>query len=279
MTHPIYPCLWFNGQAQEAARFYGSIFGNVKVLDENPLVIVFELDGVEIMGLNGGSRFQFNPSISFFVTCETDKEVQHYWERLTVGGQVLMPLDKYDWSENYGWCNDKYGLSWQIYKGRMSDVNQRIVPLLMFANKQYGNAEKAVNYYSSLFENSRIEGIMHYGSENPATEGKVMHAQFVLNDRVFMAMDAPGEHPFEFNEAVSFVVECDTQEEIDKYWDAFTKNGQESMCGWCKDEFGVSWQIIPAVLKDLMADPDKRQRVTEAFLKMKKMELAVLLNA
>ena len=278
MTNPIYPCLWYDTQAKEAATFYCSIFQNSFLTDETPTVVHFELDGVQFMGLNGGPQFSFNPSISLFVTCRSDEEVLYYWEKLSSGGDVLMPLDKYDWSDQYGWCADKFGLTWQIYKGNTNEDAQKIVPLLLFSSKHFGNAESALNFYTSLFNQSKIVGIARYGDDTPEYKGKVLHSSFRMTGREFMAMDGPGDHKFEFNEAVSLVVECDTQEEIDFFWEAFTKEGEESMCGWCKDRFGVSWQIIPGILKELMSDREKGPRVMEAFLKMKKFDIETLLK-
>ena len=140
MTNPIYPCLWFDGQAKAAAEFYCSVFKNSKIIDDTPMVVNFELNGKKFMGLNGGTHFKFN-------------------------------------------------------------------------------------------------------------------------------------------EAVSFVVECETQKEIDNYWEKLTEGGEESMCGWLKDKFGVSWQIIPAILGKLMSDPEKAPRVTQAFLQMKKFDIEKLVNA
>jgi predicted 3-demethylubiquinone-9 3-methyltransferase (glyoxalase superfamily) len=189
-----------------------------------------------------------------------------------------MDLNAYPWSERYGWCGDRFGVTWQIYKGKMSDVNQKVVPLFLFANEQYGRAEEAIEFYLKLFPNSRSEGILHYGEEEEQTKGKVMHSQFRLNNKVFMAMDGPGTHDFQFNEGLSFVISCENQEEIDYYWNGLIADGgAESMCGWCKDRFGVSWQVIPAVLPKLMSNPEKRDAVMQAFLKMKKFDLNALL--
>ena len=279
MTNPVYPCLWFDTQAKEAATFYCSIFQHSFLTDETPTVVHFELDGVQFMGLNGGPQFRFNPSISLFVTCGTDEEVLYLWEKLSAGGDVLMPLDQYDWSTKYGWCADKFGLTWQIYMANTNDDTQKVVPLFLFSSNQFGNAESALNFYTSLFDHSEIKGIARYGEDTPEYKGMVLHSSFRMAGREFMAMDGPGDHKFEFNEAVSLVVECDTQEEIDFFWEAFTKEGEESMCGWCKDRFGVSWQIIPGILKELMSDTERGPRVMEAFLKMKKFDIGTLLKA
>ena len=278
MANPVYPCLWYDNQAHEAAVFYCSVFQNSAITAETPMVVCFELEGLKFMGLNGGPLFEFNQSVSFFVSCSSEKEVLYYWEKLCADGRVLIPLDRYDWSGKYGWCADKYGLTWQIYLNSTGTVSQKIVPLFLFSNLQYGNAEKAVNYYNSLFENSEIQGIIRYGKDAPQPEGLVMHSQFTLNGRIFMAMDGPGDKHLDFNEAVSFVLECGTQNEIDFYWDSLTKEGREGMCGWCKDPFGVSWQIIPGQLRELMANPSKAGKVTEAFLKMKKFDIETLMK-
>lgn len=277
--HDIKPCLWFDNQGKEAAEFYCSLFDDSKVTSNNALVTEFELAGQKFMNLNGGPMFQINPSISLFVVCEEVDEINSLWEKLLDGGSVMMPLDKYDWSERYGWLKDKFGMTWQIYKGKLSEVNSKITPSLLFTDTQFGNADSAVKFYTSVFPNSAVDGIMYYGKGDPQTAGKVMHAQFVLDGKVFMAMDGPGEHKFVFNEGVSFVVSCKDQEEIDYFWNKLTEGGEESQCGWLKDKFGVSWQIVPAVLGELMSDPERSEKVVQAFMKMKKFDIEKLLNA
>jgi len=136
-----------------------------------------------------------------------------------------------------------------------------IYPCLWFD----GQAKEAADFYCSIFKKSRIT------SENP------MVVMFELNDSTFMALNG-GPH-FTFNEATSFVVNCDTQEEIDYYWEKLTQGGEESMCGWLKDKYGLSWQIVPSILEKLVSDPEKGQRVVQAFLKMRKFDIQTLLNA
>ncbi|MBL7772074.1 MAG: VOC family protein [Chitinophagaceae bacterium] len=278
MTEPIFPCLWFDGQAQEAATFYCSLFEQSKLLSTDPLVSLWELQGVKIMGLNGGPQFKITPSISFFVTCEHDEEIDALWNKLKEGGRIYMDLNAYPWSERYGWCGDRFGVTWQLYKGRMDEVNQKVVPLLLFSDRNYGRAEEAIQFYLKLFPKSVSEGILFYGEEEETSKGKVMHSQFRLNQGVFMAMDGPGNHDFQFNEGLSFVITCNNQEEIDYYWhNLIADGGEEGNCGWCKDKFGVSWQVIPAILPTLMADASKRTAVMQAFLSMKKFDLETLL--
>ena len=279
MKNLLYPCLWFDGNANEAATFYCAIFNNSRVTIDTPMVVNFELGGQKFMALNGGSRFKPNPSISFFVVCQTEKEVDDTWEKLSEQGMVLMALDKYPWSERYGWIQDRFGISWQLSFGKLENVGQKLSPTLMFTGKYAGKAEEAIRFYTSVFSGSSVTGILKYTANDDDIEGTVKHAQFRLKDQVFMAMDSSIAHSFEFNEGISLVAECKNQEEIDYYWDKLTKNGEESRCGWLKDQYGVSWQIIPAILSKLMSDQKKFPAVMNAVLEMKKLSIEPLMQA
>ncbi len=277
MKNQLYPCLWFDGKAKEAAAYYASVFENSKVISENPIVVMFELDRILFMGLNGGPQFKINPSISFFVYCESVEEVDKKWKLLSEGGGVMMALDKYSWNDKYGWCHDKYGVNWQLMLH--DSVGQKIVPSFMFTQQQSGKAEEAINFYISLFKNSEVQLISRYGKGEGDVEGHINHARFTLNGQEFVAMESSGPHAFTFNEGVSIVVPCDNQEEIDFYWSKLSEGGKESQCGWLKDKFGVSWQIVPAMLGKLMGDPGKAKRVMEVIMKSVKFNIAELENA
>lgn len=296
MTNPIYPCLWFDNQAEDAAKFYTSIFKNSKIAsvsrygkegfeahhqpEGTAMVTMFELNGKKLMGLNGGPVFKINPSISFFVTCESINETNELWNKLIDGGKALMAIDKYPWSERYGWVQDKFGLTWQLSVVAGTGFNRQLTPSLLFTGKQFGRAEEAINFYTSLFDNSSADTLMHYPKEDAKNAGKIMYSEFKLNQQNFIAMDGPGAHDYTFNEAVSFVVNCETQDEIDFFWNKLTADGgEESMCGWLKDKFEVSWQIVPAVLGKLMSDPEKSGRIMKAFLQMKKFDIKKLEEA
>jgi predicted 3-demethylubiquinone-9 3-methyltransferase (glyoxalase superfamily) len=279
MTNEIYPCLWFDSQAKEAAEFYCSTFPDSCITSENPMVVIFELEGKKFMGLNGGPMFKLNPSISMLVHCNTDEEIQSIWDSLSTGGSALMPLNNYPWSERYGWIKDKYGMTWQLMKGDLPMGAPKIKASFLFANKQYGRAEEAIKFYTSVFPDSAVQDIQLYQPGENQPEGKLMFGSFWLNQTLFSAMDGPGDHQFNFNEALSFVVNCEDQEEIDYYWVKLTEGGEESMCGWLKDKFGVSWQIVPVILGKLMSDPVKGPRVIKAFMQMKKFNIEALKNA
>ncbi len=281
MKHNIYPCLWFDGNAKEAATFYTSVFGNSKITTDNGMVVMFEIEGKKIMGLNGGAIFTKNPSISFFVTCNSIEEIENTWNKFIDGGTIMMPLDKYPWGEKFGFIKDKFGMTWQLIYTTTPAENQKIMMSMLFVGEQFGKAEEAMKYYTSIFPASSIIAakIIEEGRPQPAVAGTLEFGQFHLGSEKFVAMDGYGDHKFQFNEGLSFVVECDTQEEIDNYWNTLTQGGSESQCGWLKDKFGVSWQIVPSILSILMRDKDKAPRVMQAFLKMKKFDIEALLNA
>jgi predicted 3-demethylubiquinone-9 3-methyltransferase (glyoxalase superfamily) len=290
--------LWFDRQAEEAARFYTSVFPDSRMGDityfgkegfeihggpeGSVMTADFTLSGTAFQGVNGGPLFKMNPSISYFVVCETEKETKHLWNSLLQGGKVLMPMDKYDWSEQYGWVQDKFGLSWQISLGKISDVGQKITASFLFVGDQCGRAEEAIKFYTSIFPNSGIRGIMKVPAGSKEQESNVMHGQFHLNGTQFMIMDSADNHDFKFNEGVSIIVNCTTQEEIDHYWYKLSADGgQEIECGWLKDKFGVAWQIVPVQLEEMLKSKDKAktERVTKAFLRMRKFDIAQLEDA
>lgn len=295
----LIPNLWFDRQAEEAAAFYATLFKSSGVgepiratkagfeihgLPEGTVMsLPFQLAGQDFVGINGGPLFKFNPSVSFLIACKTSGEVEALWDRLVAGGEPLMELGAYPFSERYGWTADRYGLSWQVMAMGGREIRQKIVPTLMYVGPQAGKAEEAIRFYASAFGDSRIGDILRYGrGEEPDREGTVKHAAFTLEGLGFAAMDSAFDHKFGFSEAVSFLRPCHTQKEIDRLWAKLTADGgQEGMCGWLKDRFGVSWQIAPLRLGQMLRDPDPRkvERVTEAFLKMKKLDLNELEKA
>jgi predicted 3-demethylubiquinone-9 3-methyltransferase (glyoxalase superfamily) len=153
---------------------------------------------------------------------------------------------------------------------------QKITPFLWFD----GNAEEAVHFYVSIFKNSKILKIARYQDAGPGPAGSVMIVNFQIEGHEFIALNG-GKH-FKFTEAISFSIDCRTQDEVDHFWSKLTADGgQESQCGWLKDKFGLSWQVVPAILGKMMADKDPRksQRVMQAMLKMKKIDIAALQRA
>lgn len=279
MNKNLYPCIWFDSQAKEAADFYCSVFSDSKIIATNPIVTSFEMADFKLMALNGGPMFVPNPSVSFFVNCETDEEITNIWQELSEGATIMMPLAEYPWSKKYAFFKDKYQVSWQLMLATELPINQRIVPSLLFVGNSFGKAKEAADFYISVLPNSAMITRTLYEVAEIQSEGKVKFSKFVLNGNEFTAMDGAGDHKFGFNEGMSFVIECENQSEIDFYWNIFTKDGgEESQCGWCKDKFGVSWQVVPVILGQLMSDPEKGPRVIQAFMKMRKFVIQELLE-
>ncbi|NML57579.1 VOC family protein [Chryseobacterium cheonjiense] len=285
MNNNIFPCLWYDEDAKESAEFYCKIF-NGKITADTPVVMNIEFFGQKMMLLNGGPQFKKNASVSFMVICETEDEVQQYWDQLMEGGMALMPLDSYSWSKKYGWLKDKYDVTWQIFLGDKQE-SQKIIPTLMFMHENNGKAMQAMKFYTSTFPNSKIGNILRYGDGSeghPAPEPpeNVQHGHFVIDGYSFFCMDSSYDHQFDFNEAISMVVMTDDQAQTDHYWDSLTSaGGRESMCGWLKDKFGFSWQIVPKKLIELMSDSDqaKAQKVVQAMMRMQKINIQDLENA
>jgi predicted 3-demethylubiquinone-9 3-methyltransferase (glyoxalase superfamily) len=252
--------------------------------------------GKQFMSISAGPLFKFNPSVSFMVNFdplffkssgapekEARKAIDTAWEKLAAGGTVLMPIDQYPFSNRYGWVQDKFGLSWQlILTNPEGDPRPSIMPSLMFAGDNAGRAEEAIKFYLSVFKDARIGEIHRYGADQaPDKEGSVMFADFMLENSWFAAMDSARVENAKFNEAISLMVKCKTQKEIDYYWEKLSAVPQAEQCGWLKDKFGFSWQIVPEAMDEMLSDenPERVARVTEAFLKMKKFDLAELENA
>ena len=301
----ITPHLWFDKEAKEAAKFYTSIFPdstvtNITTLHNTPSgdsdVVSFELWGQKFMAISAGPLFKFNPSVSFMVNFdpllfdrssspekEAREKIDKVWEKLSEGGTVLMPMDQYPFSKRYGWIQDKYGLSWQlILTNPEGDPRPPIVSSLMFVGDKAGRAEEAINFYLSVFKDSKMGLVYRYGpNQEPDKEGTIMFADFMLENYWFAAMDSAHEHNFAFNEAISFMVSCDTQKEIDDYWEKLSAVPEAEQCGWLKDKYGLSWQIVPTAMDEMLKDKDEKKiaRVTEAFLKMKKFDIAELKKA
>lgn len=295
MTQRITPCIWLDGQAEAAAKLYTALFPDSHIdqisrygkegfdrhgqPEGKVLMVAMTLAGTPLNALNGGPHFKLNPSISFFVQLETEPEVEALWAGLGEGGNILMPLDAYPWSRRYGWLSDRFGLSWQIALGPRAAVGQAIAPFLLFCGDQHGRAEAAMEFYTSTFPGSSVTGILRHDGSNGSIAGTVQHGQFQLSGQTFMVTESAHPHAFAFNEALSFVVTCKDQGEVDHYWTALTsKGGTESMCGWLKDRHGVSWQIVPDALPRLLSSTDRAAagRAMNAMLTMRKLDIAAL---
>lgn len=279
MNEPIYPCLWFDGKARDVAAFYASTFPDARPLGGSPPVAMVRVANLKLMLLDGGPQYTVNPAISFFYNCGNEREIDVLWSALSKDGTVMMPLDAYPFAKRFGWVADAFGVSWQLIIPS-GPARQKVFPSLMFTRDQCGRAEEAMRFYTSVFEDSAIGNISRYGAgQAPDREGTVSYGEFSLGGQWLTAMDSAYPHQFAFSEANSLVVPCENQADIDYFWSRLTEGGSEGRCGWLKDKFGVSWQVVPRVLENLMADPTRAPRVVEAFLKMTKFDIAALLKA
>jgi predicted 3-demethylubiquinone-9 3-methyltransferase (glyoxalase superfamily) len=297
----ITPNLWFDKEAKEASKFYTSVFDNSKITSTRTLhdtpsgdtdIVAFTLEGQPFMAISAGPVFKLNPSISFMLNFDPSREkkakekLDTLWDKLSDGGKILMAIDKYPFSERYGWLQDKYGVSWQLILTKPDGEHRPfIVPSLLFVGDVCGKAEDAIKFYVSVFSKkgaSKVGVISRYGKGHaPDKEDNLNFADFSLLGNWFAAMDSAHKHEFSFNEAISFIVLCDDQEEIDYYWEKLSAVPASEQCGWLKDKYGVSWQIVPTAMDKIMRTKDEAAltRVTEAFLKMKKFDIAKLQKA
>ena len=268
MTQSLCICLWFDKQAKEAFTFYESVFADIQLISENPFTVNYTLGGRRFMNLNGGPEYKINPSISFFYNAVSEEEIDRIWAKLTEGGNILMPLNSYPWSSKYGWVADRFGVNWQLMLDHVS--GDKVYPSMMFTGENNGKAAEAIEFYNAIFPNSKTVQLNQYGEGEAEVAEHLNYAQFELNKQTFGAMDSSHMHAFTFNEGVSHVVICDTQAEIDHYWDSLTAGGAAGKCGWLKDKYGVSWQIVPSLLGKYMNNPATAPKATYAFLQMSK---------
>lgn len=294
----IIPHLWFQ-DANEAAEFYVSAFGkgsnitHAGMLRDTPSgdcdIVSFDLRGFNFMGISSGPAIPINPSVSFMVNFDPSKDAQArqhldaLWTTLSEGGTPLMPLSSYPFSERYGWIKDKHGLTWQLILTKpQGEPRPFIIPSLMFTGENTGKADEAIDFYVSVFKNSKRGISASYPpSASPDPAAKIMFADFMLEGQWFAAMDSGHMHTFSFNDAVSLLVRCENQSEIDYYWNKLSAVPNSGQCGWLKDKFGLSWQVSPSAMHEMLRSKDASavNRVMGAFMEMKKVDLAGLKKA
>jgi predicted 3-demethylubiquinone-9 3-methyltransferase (glyoxalase superfamily) len=298
MNQKIVPNIWFNKNAKEAIDFYTAVFKDSKIthteyyptskedgladfqvdLAGKELVIEFTLGTTAFAAINAGNEFACNPSISFMLNfdprenSDASSELDTLWGKLSEGGKVLMEKGQYPFSENYGWVEDAYGVSWQLILGDGTGERRPfIMPSLLFTQGNVNRAEEAMKHYLSVFKDGK-DGVVARYEERTGTayKGSIMYADFTLADQWFTVMDTAVESTFSFNEAVSFSIACKNQAEIDYFWDRLSEQKEFEQCGWCKDRFGVSWQVVPANALELLKKPGAYARM----MQMKKIVIA-----
>lgn len=277
----IWTCLWVDKEAEEMAHFYKEIFDNVVIgeysyypktaekvsgkKENSILTIDLKIENLSLQILNAGPIFKSNPSFSFMFFCSSEEEIEAKWEMLSPGGEVRMDLASYPWASLYGWTVDRFGVEWQLI---LAPSDQKVAPSLLFVNKLFGRGEEAIHFYNSVFPHSKVGMI----AKDEKT-GTVQYSEFYLKGQKFILMEGPGDHPHTFNNSSSLVINCRDQEEIDYYWSRLLEGGgMVEECGWLKDKFGLSWQVVPSELSSLMRSPLKNE-VFSKLLTMTKIEI------
>lgn len=283
----ITPNIWFQGNAEEAINFCLDVFSDGEIVSKDyypnsaeegladfqadfagkVLSIEYRLGDLNFTAINAGEEFRPNPSISFMVNFDPSRDdnarehLDEVWNKLIDGGEARMALDKYDFSEHYGWVEDRYGVNWQlILTDPAGEPRPFMMPAMMFAGPALGKANAARHYYAEIFENSRLASEARYPETTDIfIKDHLMFSDLQLAGQWFVMNDGGPQQDFTFTEGVSLAVACRDQAEIDYFWEKLSTVPEAEICGWCKDQFGVSWQIIPENMAELMQRPGAYQ--------------------
>ncbi|MDQ4214878.1 VOC family protein [Microbacterium capsulatum] len=299
MSQRIIPNIWCNRNAEDVGSFYASVFENAssRVTARYPteglpdfqqsfageaVVVDVDIDGYRISLINAGNEFHPNPAISFLVTVDPlrfggDEHaargwINRAWTLLGEEGLVLMDIGEYSFSGLYGWVEDKYGVSWQLkLVDPAADPVPPITPTLLFGGAVQGKGDEAIELYTSLLPDSGVGRVVQYSVQGEAdAQGSIRFVEFRLAGQGLAAIDSDVDRDFSFTPGLSLQVDCDGQDEIDRLWDALSAVPSAEQCGWLIDRFGVSWQIVPANMAELM----QRPHAYEHMMRMKKLVIA-----
>ena len=282
MAQLITPAIRCNGDADEAARFYADVFREGSVVEEVPgYAATVSIHGFRLSLINGGDQDTPNPSISCILNFDPllfggEEQARAYldelYEHLSAGG-VLTELGESPFSPRYAWVRDRFGMTWQLMlTDPAGEPRPFILPSFMFGGTNHANAEEATEAWIALFDDARRGALRRYAEGGPMEAGTVMFTDFTLRGTWMAAMDSGAFHDFTFTPGVSMIVSCRDQEEIDHYWAGLSAVPEAERCGWCVDRWGVSWQVVPHNIAELMADAATREKL----LHMGKIDLASL---
>ena len=282
MDQVITPAIWCDGTADEAAQFYTDVFRDTSIVEQVPgIAATVSIHGFRLSLINGGNQYAPNPSISCILNFDPllfggEEQARAYldelYERLSTGG-VLMELGEYPFSPRYAWVRDRFGMTWQLMlTDPDGDPRPFVIPSFMFGGTNHAHAEEATDAWIALFDNARRGALYRYEEGGPLDAGTVMFTDFTLRDTWMAATDSGTFHDFTFTPGVSMIVSCRDQEEIDRYWAGLSAVPEAERCGWCIDRWGVSWQVVPHNIAELMADAATRDKI----LHMGKIDLTKL---
>ena len=271
MDQRIIPAIWCDGTADEAARFYADVFREGSVVEQAPgLAATVSIHGFGLSLINGGDQYAPNPSISCILNFDPllfggEDQARAYldelYERLS-GGGVLMELGEYPFSPRYTWVRDRFGMTWQLMPADPAgEPRPFILPSFMFGGTNHANAEEATEAWIALFDDAHRGALRRYEEGGPMEVGTVMFTDFTLRGTWMAAMDSGAFHDFTFTPGVSMIISCRDQEEIDRYWTGLSAVPEAERCGWCVDRWGVSWQVVPDNIAELMADAATREKI------------------
>lgn len=294
----IVPNIWCAGTADDAAEFYQATLPSTTLIEHvayptegllefqeplagQTLTNEIAIDGFHLILVNAGDEFRPNPAINFFLNFDpqvfdradgAERALRETWQKLADEGSVLMELNQYPHSSLYGWVEDKYGVNWQLMlTNPEGDRRPFVVPQFMFCGAAQNKAEEATDHYVNSIPGSTPGRRVRYSDMGQSTPNgaEVVFSEFQLAGQWFAAMDSAVDQNFTFTEGVSLMISADGQAEIDRIWSALSAVPEAERCGWLKDKWGVSWQVVPANMGELMA----RTGAYEKLMGMKKIEV------
>ncbi|MGQ7661038.1 VOC family protein [Streptococcus suis] len=284
---PIIPHLWYDTEAKEAVAFYVDLFGGkidwTYTITDTPSgdsdLIQFQLGDMTLAAISAGPYFKLNESMSLMVNVASKDEVTRLYQALSEGGRVLMPLGEYPFSPYYVWLEDRFGLSWQLSYAPDLDKPHQFDICLLFSQEQVGLAQPMLDYYKDKLPQASVGQLSYYGEGEAAVEAaKLNYAELLVAGQKLIVMDHGYGGEASFNEAFSLMVYVDSQDELNFYYDLLSAVPEAEMCGWVKDQFGISWQIVPRILMEAYdtASPETVKAVNDAVLTMKRLDFATI---
>ncbi|MFI3124330.1 VOC family protein [Streptococcus suis] len=283
----IIPHLWYDTAAKEAVAFYVDLFGGKLdwsyTITDTPSgdsdLIQFQLGDMTLAAISAGPYFKLNESMSLMVNVASKDEVTRLYQALSEGGRILMPLAEYPFSPYYVWLEDRFGLSWQLSYAPDLDKPYQFDICLLFSQEQVGLAQPMLDYYKDKLPQASVGQLSYYGEGEATVEAaKLNYAELLVAGQKMIVMDHGYGGEASFNEAFSLMVYVDSQDELDFYYDLLSAVPEAEMCGWAKDQFGISWQIVPRILMEAYdtASPEKVKAVNAAVMTMKRLDFATI---
>ncbi|MFH0372950.1 MULTISPECIES: VOC family protein [unclassified Streptococcus] len=284
---PIIPHLWYDTEAKEAVAFYVDLFGGkldwTYTITDTPSgdsdLIQFQLGDMTLAAISAGPYFKLNESMSLMVNVASKDEVTRLYQALSEGGRVLMPLGEYPFSPYYVWLEDRFGLSWQLSYAPDLDNSYQFDICLLFSQDQVGLAQPMLDYYKDKLPQASVGQLSYYGEGEAAVEAaKLNYAELLVAGQKMIVMDHGYGGEASFNEAFSLMVYVDSQDELNFYYDLLSAVPEAEMCGWVKDQFGISWQIVPRILMEAYdtASPEQIKAVNAAVMTMKRLDIGTI---